>query len=37
MHDTGRKLTALLRRLSGQGPGQPQVAEQPDQPATVAS
>jgi branched-chain amino acid transport system permease protein len=37
MHDTGRKLTALLRRLSRHGPGQPQVAEQPEQPATVAS
>jgi hypothetical protein len=37
MHDTGRKLTALLRRLSGHDPGQPQVAEQPDQPATVVS
>jgi len=40
MHDTGRKLTAFLRRLSGHGPGQAEVAEQPeqpDQPATVAS
>ena len=38
MHDTGRKLTALLRRRSGQGPRQDALAaEQPDQPATVVS
>jgi hypothetical protein len=39
MHENGRKLTRLIRRRSGQGPrqDQPQVAEQPDQPATVAS
>jgi branched-chain amino acid transport system permease protein len=38
MHDTGRKLTALLRRRSGRGPRQDALAaEQPDQPATVVS
>jgi branched-chain amino acid transport system permease protein len=39
MHENGRKLTRLVRRWSGQAPGQgqPQAAEQPEQPATVAS
>jgi len=39
MHENGRKVTALLRRLSGRGPGegQPQPAEPPEQPVTVVS
>jgi len=39
MHENGRKISRLVRRLSGRGPGQerPQAAEQPEQPATVAS
>jgi branched-chain amino acid transport system permease protein len=38
MHENGRKVSRLVRRLSGRGPRQeqPQAAEQPDQPATVA-
>jgi branched-chain amino acid transport system permease protein len=39
MHENGRKITALLRRLSGRGPRpeQLQAAEPPDQHATVSS
>jgi branched-chain amino acid transport system permease protein len=39
MHENGRKVSRLVRRLSGRGPGQeqPQAAEQSEQPATVAS
>ena len=39
MHENGRKLTTLLRRLSGRGarPEQLPAAEPPEQPATVSS
>jgi branched-chain amino acid transport system permease protein len=38
MHENGRKITRLVRRLSGRGPSQeqPQPAEQAEQPETVA-
>jgi branched-chain amino acid transport system permease protein len=38
MHENGRKVSSLLRRLSGRGrrPEQPQATEQPDRPATVS-
>jgi branched-chain amino acid transport system permease protein len=39
MHENGRKVTALMRRLSRRGPGQeqPQLAEQAEQRATVST
>ena len=39
MHENGRKISGLVRRLSGRGPRpeQPQATEQPDQAATVSS